>query len=804
MVPHPSARPTSPLPALSLARGIPSAIGVLAVVVLLCSSPWGSFASPSQRSALASTPAPVTLLSSGAHGPLGSDRVAIAGLASGAVGPTVSARQLLPAWSYTNISVGTFASGAAFDDAAGTMLVGNVNTGASTVVLVNLASDTVVATTAVGNGPQAVAFDPSNGNFYVADWGLAGLEVISGTTGALLSTIPVACDPNGVVYDPANGDLYVSDMGSCAPATAEIDVVDPATAAVTATVPIGPYTAAPGGEIYAANLKEVVAVDADGNLSLIDPSTQTLTQNVRAFTPPVGSSSVVEQIAYDPSNDNVYTPNGAADQVAVVNLSTVLLTGVVGVGSTPWGAQYDPGSQQLLIANEFSGNATEIYGPSGLTVGSIPLGGYPTLMAFDATRNLLEVSNGADAELLTPSNAPTLNGVVITPGSQTLPIGSSFSFNAQPSCTGGSCPSSVNFTWSLSSAMGQLSSPWGSPVTFTAGTTAGSATLTVVASLQGHSSTAQAAITISATVPTLTAVQVTFQGSGSWLGLGGSEGVTAKPVCGTGTCPYGSQYVWALTNGLGALNQTVGGPLVGGPSIQLTSGYVPGVATLFLNVTLNGVKVAAPPSPLVYTVDRSYMAPDPLPDTSINGYGTSTQFSSKPSCAPNVCPGALTYGWSLHPSTLGTLSTATGNTTVFTAASTRGTGNMSLVVTFQQPYWGPGGSVPTFGFSWFANSSISVGPSVGNSSTTHVQGGLAFDLYLLILAGVVGVAAVVAALLLVRRKRSGKGATPSSPTPPSGGSWAPSSGGTGPAPQPPAQEPFTPPPPPPPLPPPTG
>lgn len=808
MAPKSPRPPAFPKAALSWSSGATTAIAVLTVLGLLLSAPWGSIASPTHLSAGASTAVPVALLSSGVHRSLGSDRRGAArpwtgaergtgGPVSGAVGSHLSAGHLLPAWSYTNISVGASASGAAFDDAAGTLLVGNLNPGSSTMVLVDLASDSVVATSPVGNEPQGVAYDPGTGNFYVADWGIAGLQAINGSTGALGATIPVGCDPIGVVYDPANGDLYVTDMGTCSPATGEVDVVDPTSGTVIATIPIGSYLTAPGGEALAANLQEVAVADADGNVSIINVATHALTRNVRAFTPPAGSTSLVEQIAYDPSNDNVYVPNGAASDVSLVNLSQALTTGQVGVGSTPWGVQYEPGTQQVLVANEFSGNATEISGSSGLAVGSIPLGGYPTFLAFDATRNVLEASNGADAELLTPSAASSLSGVTVSPNSQTLSIGSSSSFTAQPSCTGGPCPSSVNFTWSLSSAMGQLSSPWGNPVTFTAGTTSGSVVLSVVATLQGLSATGQSTITISATVPTLTAVHVTFQGSGSWLDLGGTEGVTAVPVCSTGSCPYGARYVWDLTNSLGELNHTSGGPLVGGPSIQLTSGLVPGLATLFLNVSLNGVQVAAPPTSLVFTVYRSMMAPDPVPDHSSNGYGTSTSFLSTPSCTPNACPTPLSYSWSLDPSSLGTVSPATGNPTTFTAGSTTVSGNMSLLVTFEQPYWGTGGSVQTFGFSWFANATISVAPSTGNSSTTQSHGGPTLGSVLLIAVAAVAAAAVVLVLLLLRRKRAGPGMPPSYSG--AGGSLsAPPMGSAPPAP--PAPEPsLLPPPPPPPT-----
>ncbi len=120
-----------------------------------------------------------------------------------------------------------------------------------------------------------------------------------------------------------------------------------------------------------------------------------------------------------------------------------------------------------------------------------------TVTVTDSKGN--HVTSGPATFTVTPLASPSLSGVAVSPGSASLDTGASTSFSAALTCTGGTCPSGATYAWSVSpGSAGSLSSSGGASVSFTAGSSAGTATLTVLATLHGISKTASASITISA------------------------------------------------------------------------------------------------------------------------------------------------------------------------------------------------------------------------------------------------------------------------------------------------------------------
>jgi len=65
-----------------------------------------------------------------------------------------------------------------------------------------------------GMGPWGIAYDPSNGYIYVANFGSDTVSVIDGATNTVIATIPVGYGPEGIAYDPSNGYIYVTNYVS--------------------------------------------------------------------------------------------------------------------------------------------------------------------------------------------------------------------------------------------------------------------------------------------------------------------------------------------------------------------------------------------------------------------------------------------------------------------------------------------------------------------------------------------------------------------------------------------------------------
>jgi hypothetical protein len=99
----------------------------------------------------------------------------------------------------------------------------------------------------------------------------------------------------------------------------------------------------------------------------------------------------------------------------------------------------------------------------------------------------------------TGTSPPVLTGVSLTPIKVNLSTGGSQLFEAVATCTGGTCPSTVTYAWSLNNSLGNLSSSTYASTTFTAGSTAGHVTIAVSATLNGKTVYSSAPIIISST-----------------------------------------------------------------------------------------------------------------------------------------------------------------------------------------------------------------------------------------------------------------------------------------------------------------
>ncbi|MDG6913540.1 MAG: hypothetical protein JRN35_10750, partial [Nitrososphaerota archaeon] len=112
----------------------------------------------------------------------------------------------------------------------------------------------------------------------------------------------------------------------------------------------------------------------------------------------------------------------------------------------------------------------------------------------------------------------------------------------------------------------------------------------------GHSAYATTSFTV--TPPIIVSVALSPQTS--YVVEGRSQEYIAAPTCNVGACPSGVGYAWALSNGLGTLNQT------NGLSVNFTAGNANGTVELVVSATLNSVfkqskpatiTIVAPPSP---------------------------------------------------------------------------------------------------------------------------------------------------------------------------------------------------------------
>ena len=144
--------------------------------------------------------------------------------------------------------------------------------------VINLSSNSVIATILVGKGPTGLAVSPNGAAVYVANGQDATVSVISTLTNTVTATIVVGSDPLGVAFTPDGSSVYVTNQDLNRVTTINTGFTDPRTAVVaTIEVDTGPN----GLQVTPDGTKILVATtlsttDSTGSVAVIDRATNTI------------------------------------------------------------------------------------------------------------------------------------------------------------------------------------------------------------------------------------------------------------------------------------------------------------------------------------------------------------------------------------------------------------------------------------------------------------------------------------------------------------------------------------------------
>jgi hypothetical protein len=307
-----------------------------------------------------------------------------------------------------------------------------------------------------------------------------------------------------------------------------------------------------------------------------------------------GTSSVVISKTQVPTLSSV-TVSPPADMLQVGTNATFTAAPVCNGGPCLPGTSYTWSlNNSLGVLNSTSGQS--ILFSAGTTAGQV-------LLSVKASLNGKQ-ANGTSSVVISQTPVPTLSYVIVSPQADTLHTGANATFTAVPVCNGGTCPSGTTYLWSLSGQPGALNSTTGPSVRFTAGSQAGQVILAARGLLNGRYATGTSTINITQTpVPTLTDVNISP--TSVTVSAGGSVVFEALPVCSEGTCLAGTTFSWYLSGPtVGQLNNTTS------PSVRFLAGSSAGSVTLFVNATLNGIKVQSAPDRITVATSSSHSTPD--------------------------------------------------------------------------------------------------------------------------------------------------------------------------------------------------
>ena len=460
-----------------------------------------------------------------------------------------------------------------------------------TVSVIDTATNTVVATPAVGTQPYGIAVTPDGSHVYVANEGsgsnLGSISVIDTSNNSVTTPISYTGGkisiPIGVAITPDGNSAYVTNFGS-----ASVAVIATATNTVTTTIPVG------GGPSRVAitpdGTKAYVSNQYDGTVSVISTATNT----VMGSAIPVGSSP--SGVAITPDGTHVYVTNYGGNTVSVIATATNTVTATIIVGSEPIDAAITPDGTQVYVTNyDSSGEGTvSVIATATNNVTTITLGNYyePIGIAItgDGTKAyVVEDGNWTVAEINTATNAVT--GSPIGVGEYPFSIGiqkpssQTITFNSLPNEPYGTAPITVSATASSGLTVSfnsqtptycTVSGTYGATVTLGA-----VGTCTIQATQAGNN-------TYAAAMPVIQSFQIT---SATLL----SQTITFSTLSNepVGTLPFTVSA--SATSGLTVSFASLTTPICTVAGTTVTIGATPGACTIEATQTGNSTYAAASP-----------------------------------------------------------------------------------------------------------------------------------------------------------------------------------------------------------------
>jgi YVTN family beta-propeller protein len=266
----------------------------------------------------------------------------------------------------------------------------------------------------VGGSPSEIAYDPAQGQIFVANSYSDNVSVIADSNDSVIATLALGATPYGIVFDSGLDEVFVATGGD------SITVLNASNDSVLTTFGT---TNNPSTLAYDPALGEVlVALYGPGLVDVLSDTNYSTLASVR--TGP-GAQGSPDGMGYDAGVDRTYVTNEGNSNVTVVNMTSNQVQADIGVGSYPTGVAYDPAMNEVFVAGTNSNNISVIADANDSVVATITGGlSGPTWEAYDPTSNAIWVSEPNANQVAEVSAAS--NSVVATYGTGSYPTGIAF------------------------------------------------------------------------------------------------------------------------------------------------------------------------------------------------------------------------------------------------------------------------------------------------------------------------------------------------------------------------------------------
>ncbi|MEP7208079.1 MAG: IPTL-CTERM sorting domain-containing protein [Casimicrobiaceae bacterium] len=259
-----------------------------------------------------------------------------------------------------------------------------------------LAGALVVASALAVNAAHAAPFA------YVPNAFSGNVSVIDIATDAVIATIPVGTTPRGAGFTPDGTRVYVTNQGADT-----VSAISTATNTVVATIPvptqpIGAVVTPDGTRVY---------VGSGITVTVISTATNTVLATI-----PISSGSFIYGIAITPDGSRVYVADLFTNNIWVISTATNTVVATIALATTAsTGIAVTPDGSRVYVAN-FNGNSVSVIDTATNTVtATVPLsaGAAPEGIAItpDGTR-VYVANNGPNQVSIISTATNTVTGNV--------------------------------------------------------------------------------------------------------------------------------------------------------------------------------------------------------------------------------------------------------------------------------------------------------------------------------------------------------------------------------------------------------
>lgn len=238
---------------------------------------------------------------------------------------------------------GAMVVASAYDDALGRLYL--ASTQEDRIWAISTSNDSVVGSTQLAYGPDALAFDPSTGRLFADDTVGSELVALNASTLAPVGNVSFALPwystaLAGIAVDPSTQQLYVTES-----AAGKVGVLNSSTLRWVTNLTVPDPTAVAWDPSPAR-----VAIVANSSLVIVNPGSHAVYSTLR-----LGAEA--DSVTYSPDTGLLYLGLSTNDSVEVVGVNPAAPLGNISVLGRPAGTVFDPQSGALWIAEPSVGAA---------------------------------------------------------------------------------------------------------------------------------------------------------------------------------------------------------------------------------------------------------------------------------------------------------------------------------------------------------------------------------------------------------------------------------------------------------------